>query len=85
MSEQDRAAERAEAVADTMHDIAEVDAHALENGGIDRVGLARIKERLLELAERHDVFGDDDFPPPEAGKLGALTSVRADRPRRAGR
>ncbi len=66
MSEKDRAAERATAVADAMDDIAKIDAHGREHGGIDQAGVERIKERLLLLAERQDLFGDDDFPPPES-------------------
>ena len=66
MSERDRAAERAAAVADAMDDIAEIDAHGREHGRIDRAGVERIKERLLLLAERDDLFGDDDFPPPDS-------------------
>ncbi len=74
MSEQDRAAERAAAVAGAMDDIARIDAAGRERDGIDRVGLARIKERLLELAERDDLFGDDDFPPPD--DAGSSVSYR---------
>ena len=74
MSDQDRAAERAAAVADAMEDIAKIDAHGREHGGIDRAGLERIKERLLQLAERDDLFGDEDFPPPDAP--GASVSYR---------
>ena len=66
MSEKDRAAERAAAVADAMDDIAKIDAHGRECGGIDRSGVECIRERLLQLAERDDLFGDDDFPPPES-------------------
>ena len=65
MSDQDRAAERAAAVADAMEDIAKIDAHGREHGGIDRAGLERIKERLLQLAECEDLFSDEDFPPPD--------------------
>ena len=68
MSERNRAAERAAAVADAMDDIAEIDAHGREHGGIDRAGVERIKERLLLLAERDDLFGDDDFPPPDSSQ-----------------
>ena len=74
MSEQHRAAERAAAVEAAMEDIAKIDAHAREHGGIDRAGVERIRERLLQLAERDDLFGDDDFPPPEAP--GASVSYR---------
>ena len=65
MSGLDRAAERAAAVAEAMDDIAKIDAHGREHGGIDRAGLERIKERLLVLAEREDLFSDEDFPPPD--------------------
>lgn len=60
-----RAAERAVAVADAMDDIAKIDAHGAEHGGIDRDGIQRIKERLLQLAAREDLFPNEDFPPPE--------------------
>ena len=43
MSERNRAAERAAAVADAMDDIAEIDAHGREHGGIDRAGVERIR------------------------------------------
>ena len=66
MSERDRAAERAVAVAGAMHDIAKIDAHGREHGGIDRAGVERIKERLLLLAERGELFGGDDFPLPDS-------------------
>ena len=50
-----------------MDDIAKVDAHGRAHGGIDRAGVERIKERLLLLlAERGELFGDDDFPPPDS-------------------
>ena len=65
MSEQDRASERAAAVADAMGDIARIDAAGRERGGIDRAGAERIKQRLLRLAERADLFDDADFPPPD--------------------
>ena len=66
MSERDRAAERAAAVADAMDDIAEIDAHGRVHGGIDRAGVERIKGRLLLLAERDDLFRDNDFAPPDS-------------------
>ena len=68
MSERNRAAERAAAVADAMDDIAEIDAHGREHGGIDRAGAERIRERLLLLAERGELFGDDDFAPPDSSQ-----------------
>ena len=74
MSEQERASERAAAVAEAMEDIAKIDAHGRGHGGIDRAGVERIKERLLRLAERADLFSDDDFPPLEAS--GSSVSYR---------
>ena len=68
MSEKDRAAERAAAVADAMDDIAKIDAHGREQGGVDRAGVERIKERLLLLADRDDLFSDEDFPPPDSAQ-----------------
>ena len=65
MSEQDRASERAQAVAAAMDDIAKIDAHGREHGGLDRAGVERIKERLLRLAEHGELFDDGDFPPPD--------------------
>ena len=47
MSKQDRAGERAAAISAAMDDIAKIDAHGREHGGIDRAGVERIKERLL--------------------------------------
>lgn len=74
MSEEDQAAERAAAVAGAMDDIARIEARGRQHGGVDRAGLERIKERLLELAERDDLFGDEDFPPPDTP--GASVSYR---------
>ncbi|WP_420437860.1 cysteine dioxygenase [Candidatus Poriferisodalis sp.] len=70
-SAQTRAAERASAVADAMDDIAKIDAHGREHGGIDRSGIARIKERLLELATHTELFPSEDFPPPD-GERGSF-------------
>ncbi|WP_420622071.1 cysteine dioxygenase [Candidatus Poriferisodalis sp.] len=64
----ERATERAVAVADAMEDIAKIDAHGREHGGIDRGGVERIRERLLQLAERDDLFPLEDFPPPAEGR-----------------
>ena len=63
-----RAAKRAAVVAEAMDDIAKIDAHGREHGGIDRDGVRQIKERLLELAEREELFPLEDFPPPESGR-----------------
>ena len=77
MGETDRTAERAAAVAGAMEDIAVIGVHGREHGGVDRVGLERIKERLLQLAERDDLFGDEVCPLPDAGGFGELPD-RAD-------
>ena len=74
MSEKDRASERAAVVAAAMDDIAKIDAHGREHGGIDQAGVERIRERLLLLTKRDDLFGDDDFPPPDSP--GASVSYR---------
>ena len=67
----EQAAARAAAVADAMEDIAKIDAHGREHGGIDRAGIARIKERLLELAALEHLFPAEDFPPP-VGERGSF-------------
>ena len=84
MSERDRAAERAAAVADAMDDIAEIDAVGREHGGIDRAGVERIKDRLLLLAERDDLFGDNDFPPPDSSQISVSYRIAQNDARRAG-
>ena len=63
MSDRGRTAERAAAVAAAMQDIAKIDAHGRERGGIDEAGVERIRERLLELAEREDLLS----PTPMGG------------------
>ncbi len=63
----DRVAERAALVADAMRDVAVIDADSRSRGGVDRAGVERIKERLLVLAERDDLFTEADFPSPDAG------------------
>ncbi len=54
-----------------MDDIAKMDAHGREHGGIDRTGVDRIKERLLELAALEELFPVEDFPPPGGGRGSA--------------
>ena len=65
-----RASERAAAVADAMDDIAKIDANGRDRGGIDRAGIARIKERLLELAAHEHLFPAAEFPAPH-GERGS--------------
>ena len=78
MSETDRAAERAAAVAEAMNDIAKIDAHGHEHGGIDQAGVERIKERLLRLAEREDLFPEEDFPPPDTESSSLMYRIAQD-------
>ncbi len=59
----DRIDQRRQAVASAVSDIRAIEARE----GVTRVGLARIRERLIELAARSDLFGPEDFPAPVAG------------------
>ncbi|MDH4145346.1 MAG: cysteine dioxygenase [Acidimicrobiia bacterium] len=56
----ERAAERGRLVADAVADI-----RALASGEVDRAVLDQIRARLLGLAEHGELFGADDFPPPQ--------------------
>ena len=58
----DLAEERAGAVADAIADIRSIDA-----AGTTRAGVERIRDRLLALAERPELFGSDTFSAPGAG------------------
>jgi len=59
----ERIDQRRQAIADAVSDIRAIEARE----GVTRVGLARIRERLIELAGRSDLFSPDDFPPPAVG------------------
>jgi predicted metal-dependent enzyme (double-stranded beta helix superfamily) len=49
-------------------DAAVADIRAIEKrDGVTRESLERIKQRLIELAARTDLFSVEDFPPPERG------------------
>ena len=49
-------------------DAAVADIRAIENGeGITRSSLAKIRQRLIQLAARTDLFTEADFPPPAPG------------------
>ena len=66
MSERDRAAERAVAVAGAMGRHRQ-DRRCWPRARRHRPGrVERIKERLLLLAERGELFRDEDFPPPDS-------------------
>ncbi len=74
----DRADRRAAVVAEAMADIAKIDADGREHGGIDQAGVERIKQRLLRLAERQDLFPDEDFPPPDAASSSLMYRIAQD-------
>lgn len=57
---EDRAAQRAGAVAAAMDDIRTIEAE----GPLDRERLARFRARLLQLLEQRELFSTEDFPPP---------------------
>ncbi len=67
MPTRDRSGERAVAVADAMRDIGEIEAGGRARGGVDQTTVERVKQRLLVLAERSDLFTEADYPPPDAG------------------
>ncbi len=54
--------QRRRAIADTVADIRSIEAHE----GVNRSALSLIRERLIALAARTDLFSLEDFPPPEA-------------------
>lgn len=54
--------ERGRAVAAAMADIRDIE----QRDGVTRTSLARIRERLTQLAARTDLFAEADFPPPGA-------------------
>ena len=56
-----RREERGRAVAAAVADIRAIE----RDHGVTRDGLARMKRRLLDLAERTDLFPAEDFPPPD--------------------
>ena len=59
----DRAQERTREIAAAVADIRRIEATA----GVTREGLDQIKQRLIKLASRTDLFDPADFPPPAPG------------------
>lgn len=58
--------ERTLAVTETMEDIRRIDAEYIDGDGqITRPGVEAIRDRLVELASRRDLFPLGDFAPPE--------------------
>ncbi len=60
----DRAQERRSAIAAAVADIRQIE----KRGGVTRQSLESIKQRLLQLAARTDLFCAADFPPPQPGE-----------------
>jgi predicted metal-dependent enzyme (double-stranded beta helix superfamily) len=59
----DRIAERTREVDAAVSDIREIE----RADGVTRHSLAKIRERLMRLAARTDLFTEQDFPPPAPG------------------
>lgn len=59
--------ERARAIEETVHRIRYIEA----DQGVTRPSLAAIKDELLALAAKRDLFPPDDFPPPEKGGINS--------------
>ena len=59
----DRQLERAREVDATMADIRAIE----QNDGVNRSSLSKMRQRLMQLAARTDLFTLADFPPPEPG------------------
>ena len=57
-----RADERKREIATAVADI-----RAIEREGVTRESLEKIKQRLVRLAARQDLFNAEDFPPPAPG------------------
>ena len=59
-----RAEERRTAIAAAVTDIREIE----KRDGVTRESLEKIKQRLLQLAARTDLFDPSDYPPPAPGE-----------------
>lgn len=59
----DRIEERTREIEAAVADIREIEKHE----GVTRHSLAKIRDRLMRLAARTDLFTAEDFPPPEPG------------------
>lgn len=72
----DRSSERQRAVAEAVADIRGIE----REQGVNRASLARIRERLMRLAARMDLFTQDDYPPPapDAGRNSCLYRLSED-------
>jgi len=70
----DRSEERDAAVADTIAKVRTIESES----GVNRDGLERIRDALLELAARADLFPIEAFPGPEDGKDDRLYPLSVD-------
>ena len=61
--DRDKSAERRAEVDAAVADVREIE----RREGVTRAGLESIKQRLLRLAARKDLFSEKDFPPPAPG------------------
>jgi predicted metal-dependent enzyme (double-stranded beta helix superfamily) len=61
--DQDKSAERRAAVAEAVAEVREIE----RREGVTRDSLEHIKQRLMRLAARKELFSDKDFPPPAPG------------------
>ena len=59
----DRIAERTRQIDTAVADVREIE----RRDGVTRSSLAKIRERLMQLAARTDLFTEGDFPPPAPG------------------
>jgi predicted metal-dependent enzyme (double-stranded beta helix superfamily) len=59
----DRVAERAQEVESAVADVRRIEAAQ----GVTRASLEKIKQRMLKLAARRDLFTPEDFPAPQPG------------------
>jgi predicted metal-dependent enzyme (double-stranded beta helix superfamily) len=59
----DKSAERKREIEAAVADIRAIE----QREGINRSSLAKIRQRLIQLAARADLFTVEDFPPPEPG------------------
>ena len=60
----DRANERRSAIEAAVADIREIE----KRDGVTRQSLEKIKQRLMQLAARADLFDPNDYPPPAPGQ-----------------
>ena len=61
--DRDKSAERRAEVDAAVAEVREIE----QREGVTRASLERIKQRLLRLAARQDLFSEKDFPPPAPG------------------